>query len=373
MRLAGIAEFVPDDRGRPHRTGIEEGEHPFKMRAVTYHVWAQRCNIAAGRPKPLWRRSNPDQSTARLQHRVAPGPDIAANCVEYHIAIGNRGSKVLDLVVDHPIGAETTHIGMIAGAGRSEHRDAMMFGKLNTESGNAAGASLDQDGLFRLKLRRVLDGPERRETGERHRGCLCVAEAVWLASDDCGLDGNLLRIGSFDALLGYSEHSVADSEIGDPAPHRPYHAREVTAEDMREGDVAIGAAASPHLVIGRIDAGCMNVDHHFAGRGRRVRRLTVVQHLRSAMACQHYRFHRVRLPQCLAIGSFSRSVGSKVAAGPDPSMGRAHTALPMSQMWATLSSVLQAQFAHDQRSSPGSTGQQQKSDSCGSNELRASR
>src|SRR5215510_11442322 len=106
---------------------------------------------------------------------------------------------------------------MIAGARRSDHRGAKMFGELNAESGNAARTSLDQDRLARFKLRRVLDRPERCETGERHRGCLCVVEAVWLASDDCGLDGNLLRIGSFDALLGYSEHRVPDSEIGDVA------------------------------------------------------------------------------------------------------------------------------------------------------------
>src|SRR6266853_325076 len=254
MRFAGVGELVPDDRGRPHRAGIEEREHPFKMDAVPFNVWAQRFNIVAGRPKPFRRRSNPDQSTAGPQHRVAPGPDIATNRVEYHVAVGNGGSKVLNLVVDHAIGPETAHIGMIAGACRGDHRGAKMFGKRNAESGNAAGATLDQDCLTRFKSRRVLNGPQRRETGERHRGGFCVAEAVWLASDDRGLDGDLLRIGSFDTLLGYSEHSVPDGEVGDVVPHRAYYAREVAAQDVREGDVAIGAAASPHLVVGRIDA-----------------------------------------------------------------------------------------------------------------------
>src|SRR5215468_5280859 len=138
MRFAGVGELVPDDRGRSHRTGVEEGEHPLKMGAVTPNVWAQRFNIAAGRPKSFWRRSNPNQSTTGPQHRVAPGPDIAANCVEYHVAIGNCGGKVLGIVVDRPIGAETADIGMVAGAGRGDHGGAKMFGKLNTESGNAA-------------------------------------------------------------------------------------------------------------------------------------------------------------------------------------------------------------------------------------------
>src|SRR5262249_49011116 len=155
---------------------------------------------------------------------------------------------VLNLVVDHAIGAETADIRMIASAGRGDHCRAKMLGELDTESGNAAGASLNQDRLARLEPRRVLNGPQRRETGERHRGCLCVAEAVWLASDDRGLDGYLLRIGSFNALLGDTEHSIPDGELGDLAPNRAYHAREVTTQDMREADVAIGAAASPHLV-----------------------------------------------------------------------------------------------------------------------------
>src|SRR5258705_1727293 len=214
MRFAGVGELVPDDRRRPYRAGVQESEHAFKMDAIPFNVWAQRFNIVAGRSKPFRRLSNPDQSTAGPQHRVASGPDIAADRVEYYVAVGNCRSKVLNLIVDHAIGPETAHIGMIAGAGRGDHCGAKVFGKRNAESRNAAGAALDQDCLARFKSRRVLNGPQRRETGEGHRGCLRVAEAVWLAADDCGLDGDLLLIASFTTLLGSSDPSASAAKVG---------------------------------------------------------------------------------------------------------------------------------------------------------------
>src|SRR5262249_13093932 len=103
----------------------------------------------------------------------------------------------------------------------------------------------------------------------------------------------LFRIGSFDALLGHSKYGISDREIGNLTPDCAHHAGEVTAQDVRKGDVAVSAPTSPHLVVGGVHAGCMNVDHHFAGPGRRVRCVAVAEHLRSAMACQQYRFHRV--------------------------------------------------------------------------------
>src|SRR6516165_1103953 len=150
MRFARISKLVPDDRRRPHRTGVEQGEHPFKMGAVTHDVRTERFNIAPGWSKPFGRRSNPNQSTTGSQHCVTPGPDIAANGVKYNVAIGNSGRKVLNIIVDHPISAETEHIGMIAGAGRGDYRGAKMFGKLDGESSNASGASLDQNCLARF-------------------------------------------------------------------------------------------------------------------------------------------------------------------------------------------------------------------------------
>ena len=157
-----------------------------------------------------------------------------------------------------------------------------MLGELDAEAGHATGAALDQNGFAGLELCRILEGPQRGEAGQRHGGRLGMAEAVGLLGDDRGLDGDLFRVRAFDALIADSEHRVTDGEVGDTRADCADHAREVAAQDMREAQ--IGAPASqPHFVIGRVDAGRMNVDHHLARPGGRVRRLSVAQHLRPAM------------------------------------------------------------------------------------------
>ena len=109
-----------------------------------------------------------------------------------------------------------------------------------------------------------------------------MAEAVGLLSNDRGLDGDLFRVRAFDALIADPEHRVTAGEVGDTRPDLTDHTREVAAQDMREPH--IGATASQaHFVIGRVDAGRMNVDHHLARPGGRVRRVSVAQHLQPAM------------------------------------------------------------------------------------------
>jgi len=124
MRLNGVGKLIPNDRWRPHRTGVEKGEHPLKIRAVAHNGRAQRFNIAAGRSKPFRSRSNPNQSTSGPQRRIASSPNISPNCVEYDVAIGNYASKILNVIIDHPIGTETAHIGMIASARCGDDRGA---------------------------------------------------------------------------------------------------------------------------------------------------------------------------------------------------------------------------------------------------------
>src|SRR5260221_9994545 len=264
MRFARVDEFISDDLGRPDRPGIEKREHSLKMSTVAHNVRAQGFDIGAGQAKPIRGRGYPDQPTARFQDRIAPTTDIAADCVEDHVAVGNRSGKILNFVVDYPVGAEAARIGVIAGAGRRDHRGAKMLGKLNAKAGYAAGAPLDQDRLARFKSRRVLDGPERRETGERHRGYLGMDELIWLSGNNCGFDGDLFRVGSFDALLGHSEHSVSNGEIGDAAANCAYYARQVAAQDIREPDIAVGASAAPHLIVGGVDTHGMHVDHYYS-------------------------------------------------------------------------------------------------------------
>ena len=79
-----------------------------------------------------------------------------------------------------------------------------------------------------------------------------------------------------------------------PAPSAADHAREIAAENVREFQVAgaaIGAAAEPHLVIGGVDAGGVDIDHDLAGPGHRVRQIAVDEFIDPAMAGQIGRFH----------------------------------------------------------------------------------
>ena len=95
-----------------------------------------------------------------------------------------------------------------------------MLGELHGKSGDAAGATLDQNGLARFEVRRIFDGRERGEADEPERGSFGMAERSGLLGDDRGLDGDLFRIGAFDALVGHAEYGIADFEIGD-ARRRP--------------------------------------------------------------------------------------------------------------------------------------------------------
>ena len=109
-----------------------------------------------------------------------------------------------------------------------------MLGELYGEAGNAASATLDQNGFARFELRRILEGPQRRNAGQRHGSRLGMAEAVRLLGDDLGLDGDLFRVRAFDALIHDPEHRIADGEVSDPRADRADHAREVAAQYIRE-------------------------------------------------------------------------------------------------------------------------------------------
>ena len=82
-----------------------------------------------------------------------------------------------------------------------------------------------------------------------------------------------------------------DFEIGDARPDHADDAREVATHNVRELVKLVSSIAAPHLGIGAVDAGRVNIDHHFAGSGFRVRRLAVAHHLRPAVVRQQHRFH----------------------------------------------------------------------------------
>ena len=125
-----------------------------------------------------------------------------------------------------------------------------------------------------------------------------MTETIGLFGDDRRVDRDFFRVGALDPLVADPEHQVAHPQIGDAGTDRADHSREVPAENMRELDApaAVGAAAEPHLVIRRIDAGGVDVDDDLAGSGDRVGDLGQMQYLRSAMLFEQHRFHGLISP-----------------------------------------------------------------------------
>src|SRR4029450_5849477 len=102
-----------------------------------------------------------------------------------------------------------------------------------------------------------------------------MAKAVRLLGNDRSLDGDLFCVRAFDALIADPEHRVPDSEVGDTWTDRTDHAGEVAAQDMREAKIGASASSQPYFVIGRVDAGRVNVDYHLARPGGRVRCVSI--------------------------------------------------------------------------------------------------
>ena len=159
-----------------------------------------------------------------------------------------------------------------------------MLGELHGKARNAAGAALDQNRLAGFDLRHVFDAGERGDADEAERRRFGMAERIRLLGEEVSLDRDLLGIGAFDALVEHAEHGIADFEIGDAGADLAHHAGKIAPQDVGKLRELVEAVAPPHLGIGAVDAGGVNIDHHFAGSRLRVRRLAVFQHLRAAVA-----------------------------------------------------------------------------------------
>src|ERR1019366_93200 len=286
VRLRRLGELVADDRGRPHRAGFQQRQQSLEMSAVAFDVGTQGLDIVARRLEAVRRRRDPHQFPAGLKHRVAAGADITADGVEHHVADRTDGGEILAVVVDHTVGTEAADIGVITGAGGRDHGGAEMLGKLHGKSGDAAGATLDQNGLTRFELRGIFNCRERGEADEPERRRLGMVERSGLLGDERGLDGDFFRVGAFDALVGHAEHGVADFEVSDARTDLADEAGKVAAENVRKVIQFIAALSDAHLVIGAIDAGRVNIDYRLAGAGHRIRGIAIVQHLRPAVVHQ---------------------------------------------------------------------------------------
>jgi len=79
---------------------------------------------------------------------------------------------------------------------------------------------------------------------------------------------------------------VSDGKNGDARSDHADDARKVPAKDMRELSKPELPSPKPHLVIGYVDAGRVDVNYHFPKASRRVRRIAVAHHLRPGMVYQ---------------------------------------------------------------------------------------
>ena len=128
---------------------------------------------------------------------------------------------------------------MIAGARRRDHRGTEILAKLHSKSCDAAGTALDQNSLAGFEFCRIFNSSERGEASEPQGSRLGMAETVGFLGNNRSLDGDLFRVGSFNALVSHSEHGISDSKISDARPDRADDAREVSAKDMRKPTKAV--------------------------------------------------------------------------------------------------------------------------------------
>src|SRR5262249_10996455 len=122
---------------------------------------------------------------------------------------------------------------------------------------------------------------------------LGMAEAARLLGDDCRLDRNLLRVGALDPLIAHPEYRVTGPQIGHSRAEGADDARKIPAENVWElhAVAAVSASSQPPLVIRRVDAGGVNIDHDLTRPSGRVRHLGEMQYLWSAMPFEQYGLH----------------------------------------------------------------------------------
>src|SRR5204862_1483590 len=103
-------------------------------------------------------------------------------------------------------------------------------------------------------------------------------------------DLDLLGVAALNPLIHDPEHRIADTKIGDARPKRADHTGKIAAEDIGKRQCRV-IAAEPDLVIGRVDAGGVDIDDDLAGTRHRVRQIAILELVDTAMPGQIRRFH----------------------------------------------------------------------------------
>jgi hypothetical protein len=176
--------------------------------------------------------------------------------------------------------AQVIVVGLACGR---DHAGAEMFRQLDRKGGDTAGAALDQDGFAGFQFQRVLDGADRRQSGQRQRCGIDMRHAGGLLGGDGRLDCDLFGVGALLADVANAEHLVADTQIRNACAYGGNHAGKIPPENVGEMRQLTGLALA-HLPVRAVDAGGNDIDHDLAGRGDRIRHLTEFEDFRSAVA-----------------------------------------------------------------------------------------
>ena len=253
-------------------------------------VTSLRSGFGGSAPEAMKAARPPGLSTAKDCFR-----HIAADRIEHGVAAGHHAGEILRVVVDDLVGAEAAHIVDVRCAAGGDDAGADIFGELNGETGNAAGAALDQDRLAALQFQRVFDRIDRGQSGKRQRRGVDMRKPLRLLGDEGGRDCDLLAIGAFLAGAEHAEHRVAHLQIGAVAD-RADNAGKIAAGDLRKFDIGMSRIfAGAKLPVGGVDGRGMDVDHHLARAGHGIRQVAVLQHFRAAEFLDVSRFHWIRL------------------------------------------------------------------------------
>src|SRR5580704_11011269 len=271
VRIGGLRQLVEFDLGRLDGAGDIQFGNALHRLARARHRRSQPGDVAAIGFWRLGAGGDKGGAAARLEHGVGLLRHVAADRIEHGVAARHRAGEILRVVVDHLIGAEAAHIVDIRSAAGGDHASAEIFGELDGETGNTAGAALDQDGLAALKFQRVLDRIDRGQPGQRQRRGIDMRKPVRFLGDEGRRDCDLFAIGAFLAGAEHAEHRIADLEIRAVADGAD-HAGKIPTRNLRKFDIGMARIfAAAKLPVGGVDGGGMDVDDHLARASHGIR------------------------------------------------------------------------------------------------------
>ena len=196
-------------------------------------------------PTPFFGSADRDEPGGGAEHAEHLLGGVVADIVEHHVESGAADRDVVDRVVDHVVGADRSHHVDIAPAAYCGDLGAEGLGDLDGEGPDPAGGTVYQEVFAGLEIRMRPQSLQRGEAGDRCRGGVLERDADGLGHDPRHLHGDE---GGAAAATAFSEHLVADGEIGDVGA---------------EGDDPAGDIGAGHDALGPADA---VLDPQYVGR-----------------------------------------------------------------------------------------------------------